>query len=228
MRYFLSLFVMLFTLAAFGQGADFSIYNVSSVAKDAPTTTDLLSKMRAAIKQHSAIEVTFNMSAKSAQGELLADFAGTVQAQGNAFKMVNPQLELFCDGKSKWILSTEIDELTIFPNDTSDTDLVENPIGFLTSLGTQTSSYSYSARLKESNGNWVVELIPSNKKMPYKSVLVGIDKSNNLPVKIEYTSKDGSSYVVVIKSFKPSSGWPESNFIFPSSRMKGLVVTDLR
>ncbi|MDP3437547.1 MAG: outer membrane lipoprotein carrier protein LolA [Bacteroidales bacterium] len=214
MRYFLSLFVMLFTLAAFGQGA--------------PSTTDLLSKMRAAIKQHSAIEVTFNMSAKSPEGELLGDFAGTVQAQGNAFKMVNPQLELFCDGKSKWILSTEIDELTIFPNDTSDTDLVENPIGFLTSLGTQTSSYSYSARLKESNGNWVVELIPSNKKMPYKSVLVGIDKNSNLPVKIEYTAKDGSSYVVVIKSFKPSSGWPETNFIFPASRMKGLLVTDLR
>ncbi len=205
---------MLFTWAAFGQGAT--------------STTDLLSKMRSAIKQYSAIEVTFQMSAKSPEGEMLGDFTGTVQAQGHAFKMVNPQLELFCDGKSKWILSTEIDELTIFPNDTSDTDLVENPIGFLTSLGTESSSYSYSARLKDSNGSWVVELIPSSKKMPYKSMLVGIDRISNLPVKIEYTARDGSSYVVVIKSFKPSSGWPASNFIFPSNRLKGLVVTDLR
>lgn len=219
---------MLFSWTAFGQDADFSFYNVSIASKSALSTTDLLSKMRTAIKQHPAIEVAFLMSAKSAQGELLGDFSGTVQAQGHAFKMVNPQLELFCDGKSKWILSTEINELTIFPNDTSDTDLVENPIGFLTSLGTQTSSYSYSARLKESNGNWVVELIPSNKIMPYKSVLVGIDKVSNLPVKIEYTAKDGSSYVVVIKSFKPSSGWPLDSFIFPANRMKGLVVTDLR
>ena len=190
-------------------------------------SAQLLRKMTEAIKENAAVELKFEMVANIAGSATPDAFKGTVQAQGNAFRLINPHVELFCDGKSKWIVNVDAGELTIFPNDTTQKDLVENPVGFLTSLGGPDSGYKFPEKPKD-GPVWIIELTPVSKRTAYKNVIVGINKITNLPVSIEYNGKDGSNYKVVITSFKSVPVWALSNFVFPESKMSGLTVTDLR
>jgi hypothetical protein len=191
------------------------------------SSAKLLQKMAEAIKANASVELHFEMVATLSGASGPEAFKGVVDAQGDAFRLINPHLELYCDGKSKWILNVDAAELTIFPNDTTQKDIVENPVGFLTSLGRADSGYKFPDKPKD-GPVWIVELIPVSKRTAYKNVLVGINKVTNLPVSIEYNGKDGSNYKVVITNFKNVPARPVSYFIFPQSKVAGLTITDLR
>ncbi len=202
-----------------------------------PKTSDILRFLSESIKTMPAIEMGFELiqdktggkNPKSAKG-VTPIYKGVVQAQGSSYKLVNPEFELYCDGYSKWILNVSSKELVIVPNDPSATDIVENPLGFLTSLD---KGYEYPFRVFSGSRNgkqiWVVELTPVNKRLAYKSISVGIEKDKYLPVMIKYLSKDGSSYTINIVKFEnQNSVRPKEYFQFPSSRLKGLSVNDMR
>ncbi len=90
------------------------------------------------------------------------------------------------------------------------------------------SHLAMSDKPKDSNGLWVIELIPSAKRSPYKKVVVSVNKGNNLPAVIEFISADESSYRIVITEFKTVATSDLSAFAFPKNRMQGVTVTDLR
>ena len=166
-----------------------------------------------------------SLSANTGSAMLLKKMAEAIKE--NASVELRFDMVATIDGTSKWMLSVEAGELTVFPNDTTQNDLVENPVGFLTSLSKPGSGYKFPDKPKD-GPVWIIELTPVSKRTAYKNVLVGINKVTNLPVSIEYNGKDGSNYKVVITSFKNVSVKPLSEFAFPQSRMAGLTVTDLR
>lgn len=157
-------------------------------------------------------------------------YKGVVQAQGNSYKLTNPELELYCDGYTKWILNISSKEMVIVPNDPTATDIVENPLGFLTSLN---KGYEYPFRVFSGSRSgkqiWVVDLTPLNKRLAYKSISVGIEKNTYIPRMIKYLAKDGTSYIINITRFeKQNSVRPKEYFQFPAYRLKGLEVNDMR
>ncbi len=206
----------------------------NTAAQALPASVDLLGKMATTIKSNPAMELSFEMVAKDSDGFVSGNFKGTVQAQGQSFRLINPMLEIHCDGLSKWILNNETGELTIFPNDTTQADLIENPVGFLTTLNNGNNSYSYSSKAKEGlsphsgKGLWYVELTPKARHTPYKSIVIGIEKESSLPASIEYISTDGSNYTIIITKLTKMPLWPDNYFRFPKERTNGLIVTDLR
>lgn len=211
--------------------ANILIENRDSIS---PSSEQLLSKMVTAIKKGEALELNFNMTAVSDKGAVIGSFSGVVCAQGYAFKLENPQLEIYCDGDSKWIYNIDEKEVTIFPNDTSQVDLIENPIGFLLSLGSSDAQFKYPNRARETKSStdskklWSIELTPKSKYSPYKSLSICIDKSSYLPVMLMYRSSDDSSYTISISSFNYMPLWPISYFTFPQTKLKRANVTDLR
>ncbi|MFA5642502.1 MAG: hypothetical protein WC945_07245, partial [Bacteroidales bacterium] len=108
----------------------------------APDGAKLLDQMAQALKEKKAIELTFELTAADPTGAINGSIDGEVQAQGYSFKLINQEMEIYCDSHSKWILNKQTNELTIFPNDTTQTDMIENPIGFLTSLNSQNSQFN--------------------------------------------------------------------------------------
>ena len=193
-------------------------------------TGDILKKMGAAIEEAGAVDIRFEITVTNALGEETESYSGRVEIDKNAFKMVSGSFEIFCDGESKWFLNSDFDELTIFPNDTTQVDIVENPIGFLKSLSKENSGYRYAQRSpSDASGTlWQVELSPENRRSPYKKLLLAVDKSTYLPLWFEYIVSDDTSYRIEITSFKHVAGWPVGNFVFPESRKKALHITDLR
>lgn len=195
----------------------------SAVADTSTRSADILRQFTAKMKSIPAFELKFSMVLDGSY------FEGVVQSQGQSFKFTNSQLELYCDGTTKWVYNIDNKELIILPNDSSQTDLTENPLAFLTSLE---KGYSYNDKARTGSVGdkslWFIELKPLNKKLAYTSITLGIEKGTLRPVSVEYLSKDGTKHIAKITSFVEKIPWPATNFTFPASRMTGLNVTDLR
>jgi outer membrane lipoprotein-sorting protein len=212
----------------------FFLYSLLGANPVNPESGEVLEKMASALKANKAMELKFQMTAVDEDGSVEGSFSGVVQAQGYAFKLMNPELEVFCDGVSKWILNVGEGELTIFANDTTQVDLVENPVGFLSSLNSSNSQFKQPSKAQLTknplNGReiWSVELTPKSRYAAYKSLTVCIDKESFLPSVLMYRSNDGNSYTITIESIKPTPVWPLSFFQFPAERTNNLNITDLR
>jgi len=211
------------------------ILSAQSATNSKENSIDVLKKMGSAIDNLGALKLKFVVNAEiDAAGKSVSSadsYFGSVEVEGNSFKMVSPDFEIFCDGVSKWILNVASDELTIFPNDTTHTDMVENPVGFLRSLASgKDNGYKHSQRATlSSDGNlWQVELTPSGRGSLCKNLIISVNRNDYLPFSIVYNGTDGSGYRVEITSFMKVDKWEDGNFIFPESRKRGLQVTDLR
>lgn len=203
------------------------LFNVQLPAQSS-NSPELLAAMRNAISQYPAAVVSFEFVMKDGKGGVTGEYSGRVSTQGSAFKMVNEDIEVYCDGSSKWILNKTAGELTILPNDTSAVDIAENPVGFIARLGSEKSGFKFSDKPKSSNDLWVIEMTPSAKRSPYKRVVVSVNKGDNMPAVIEFISADESSYRIVVKEFKKVAISDLGAFAFPKNRMEGITVTDLR
>ncbi len=205
---------------------------VSPFNVNAQSPKTILSKMSSAVQSFAAIQFDFNMKGYFNDGTTIEEFKGFIQAQGNSFRMINPYMSIYCDGESKWIHNIDAQELIIFKHDTTNLDIVENPIGFLISLDGSNSAYTISKEVKEDviDGNpvWFIELIPVNRRIPYSGIVVAVKQDNYIPISFEYKAKDGSRYVAKLGSFRDMPIWDISNFTFPKERELNLEVTDLR
>lgn len=159
-----------------------------------------------------------------------AVYKGTVNAQGDAYKLINPDLELYCDGHSKWLVNQSDKEVIIMPHDPGVTDIVENPLGFMTSVD---KGYEYPFRVFSGSRSgrqiWVVELTPLNKRAAYKSISIGMEKNTYIPVMIKYVAKDNTGYTIDIKKFtKVNTLRPKEFFQLTPARLKGYEINDMR
>lgn len=196
-------------------------------------TSDILSALSRNIKSAPSIRMEFDIYVSSSNDS----YSGTVLAAGNSYKLVNPQFELYCDGESKWMVNHTDREITVFQHDASQTDIVENPLGFFTSIG---NSYNFAERSWKEfirnvnpviNGKevWMVNLKPKNSRAPYKTIKLGIDTNNNQPVIVVYTSRDNSVFTIVVKKFvRLEQPLPQSTFKLPKSTPSGYKTNDLR
>lgn len=216
----------LFSLLAF---VFLSLFCFVTSETQAQSASDIASSFVAAVKSSSAVEIGYSFEAKNGRGEVVSSSRGSVYSQGKAYRAVNDITEFYCDGATKWIHNIESGELIISNVSGSASSVADNPVAFLTSFD---KGYKYGVVSQRSVAGKrinVATLTPSDKKMPYSKILVGVDASKNTPAFVEYYSKDGSVYTVLVSSFaKKDGGWARDFFTFPASKIKGLDVTDLR
>ena len=208
-------------------------------------TADILLALSQNIKSAPSISMDFEMivsnpKVKSSSTGISSNndsYSGSVLAAGDSYKLVNPQFELYCDGRSKWMVNHSEKEITVFQHDASQMDIVENPLGFFTSVS---KGYDYSERSKREvvknihsqiNGKevWIINLKPKSTRAPYKTIKLGIDPATNQPLLVTYTSKDGSVYTIIIKKFtRLGQPLPQSTFKLPQQIPSDYKTNDLR
>ena len=184
-------------------------------------TQDLLNSFTNNIKSMSLVTMEFEMISGS------GSYNGSVVASGGAYKMENNELELFCDGETKWIVNHSGKEISIFHHDPNHTDIVENPMGFFGSID---KGYIFSEKSSLDNkGLYTIELKPKNKHTAYKTITLGIEPGSFNPRLVRYTAKDNTVYTIIISKFT-SSGQPlaPSSFRLAEPYPSGYFINDLR
>jgi outer membrane lipoprotein-sorting protein len=216
-----------------------------SLSAQNPKSAEIIRYFINTIKSMPGIDMEFELRTENINGSLSkagsgsnsgtasgssAVYKGTVNAQGDAYKLINPDLEIYCDGHSKWLVNQNDKEVIILPHDPSVTDIVENPLGFMTSVD---KGYEYPFRVFSGSRSgkqiWVVELTPLNKRAAYKSISIGMEKNTYIPVMIKYVAKDNTGYTIDVKKFtKVNSLRPKEFFQLIPARLKGYEVNDMR
>ena len=209
-------------------------------AQNSKSSSQILSAMVEKIRSAPSVKMEFEFLAVDKFGLKNPDnesYSGSVTASDDFYKLNNPNFELFCDGKTKWMVNHSEGEVTIFHHDPGQTDIVENPMGFFTTVE---SAYNFPERAKSEiiksvspsvNGQqvWSIDLKPKNKRAPYKEIVLSINSATNQPTLVKYTSRDNSVYIVIIKDFKSlTQQLPKSTFTPPSPLPPGYKRNDLR
>ncbi len=176
------------------------------------------------------ISSSFIFKADDASGKEVANLKCSLLLQGNSYKMVNDNIEIYCDGLSKWIVNTDASEVTIMNNDASSVDASENPLAFFASLN---SMYSFpnTASKKVVNGvNGLSVKLTARKgnNSVYPTIVLTTDNSGQ-PLAIEFKAKNGFVYSIGnFRFIRKSELLGKEEFKPSASKVKGLYINDLR
>ena len=70
------------------------------------------------ITSEGPVSAKFTLKGMDGQGRQVVSESGTVWMQGESYKIESESTGIWCDGSSMWVLSKDIDELVISPNET--------------------------------------------------------------------------------------------------------------
>lgn len=194
----------------------------------AQSSKELANLMSEKLSSMTSIEVEFSFAAYS-KGDKDAFQQGQFDVQGDAFKISTFGFILLCDGKNKWIFDEQASEVVIMKNDPTKSEITENPFAVLTAIDSCFEMVGSPKKVKGENGSLqMISLKPKDSQLNYTLVRILIDTADNLPVSIEYISKDDVTYIANVLSLKEVKKRPDSYFIFDPSLFKDIVITDLR
>jgi outer membrane lipoprotein-sorting protein len=187
---------------------------------------EIISKVSGIINSIECVEINFSFTAKDGKGELIGEQIGVFISQGDMFMVKAPQIDIYCDGKSKWIYDKDNGEITIIGNDSSVTDITENPFNIFKTFDTVFNFPSKPS--DEKDGCRTIIMTPKEKKINYSSVEIVVKMETYMPVSIKYTSKDGQTYFAQIDTITKISPKEKSFFTINIDSYIDVIVTDLR
>jgi len=111
--------------------------SVSAAALQQPSVLDALRQNYS----QECVQVDYQFSALSSGVRSVGE--GSVDIQGNTYHMCGNGMEIFCDGKTTWLLDTAAKEVIIEAADSNSSGFLANPVILLMNL--EKSALSYKA-----------------------------------------------------------------------------------
>jgi len=190
------------------------------------SAAQVLDRFRAKIEEYAALEIYFSLS-----GSDLSPMEGHIYREGVNYAMLNPEVEIYVCGDTKWIYTVGIHEAIVMRHDPGSVDLIENPLALF--YGYLSNEYTLSEKpnyyVLDGREVTEIELTPKGKYVPYASILLRIHRQSLVPHSVKYIAKDGSWFEAVIINYIPKKQtFPPELFIFSEKKHPGVFVTDLR
>lgn len=154
-------------------------------------------------------------------------FAGQLFSKGNKFKLVLPELDLYCDGLAQYAHLKKNNEIQISQPD--ETDNRYHP----TSLSTIHQSGHFEYRILEKVNNkskplTVVEFKPNNRDDSVFKIKLFISESNKQIEKVQWYEKTGKTTTVTFLKTTVAPKLADQLFKPDLNQLKGVHVEDLR
>lgn len=194
--------------------------------QEAQKAKKLLDEVSAKVKSYDNVSIEFRYTVKNLSQNIAQDSRGTVTIQGE--KYISNFLgttEMF-DGKKKYTIIPEDEEITIETYDPKK----ENAFSPSKMLTFYTKGYTYewdNLLLLKGKKIQFVKLKPTDSKSEVKEILLGIDNVTKNIFQLIQISKDGTRSELSIISFKPNQSLSENHFIFAESKYPNYYINRL-
>ena len=202
-----------------------------SASTQKSVAAQVMERFRAKMEEAITSEMSFTLTGVHGRGVAITPIEGIIYRQGADYVMLNPQVEVYVSGDTKWIYTVDNNEAMIMYNDPASFDLAENPLAlFSAQLSSEVTMGDTPAYFVD-KGQEIVEitLTPKGKNNPYTSILLRINSKTLVPHSLKYNDKDGSWYEALITNFiSLKQPFPEEYFVFSAKERPGVFVTDLR
>ncbi len=196
------------------------------------TAQDAKSHIEAFVKKMNAypiVEMNFIAKFENLQDNATEEHRGTLLYSGNKFRILMGEIEVYCDGKSKWFYNKPVDEVTIFPAGEA-MDITDNPLAYITANYKNGFKYKQKPdRTEDGKQLKEIEMFPNDRKSNYISIILTFEAKSLSPYIINYNTKDGIRYTVKVINFASSvTNIEDGSFIYPAQRYPNAEVVDLR
>ena len=202
----------------------FALATASDIS--AQNSIAILSAITSKIESGDMAEIRFDFSILDEKGEEAFFDTGVFEAQDSLYRVRTSVYAIYCNAYKKWIHDIPAGEITILSYERSLTDVTENPLMIFTSID---GNFSYSSKPKEYNNGkgWIIALKPIDKKFPYDSIEIAIDKQSGLPVAVRCITKDKRVYIVTILEFNLKPAQSVDYFMLNVHDHPHAYVTDM-
>ena len=193
----------------------------------------LLQSSAAQYKQHKTLSADFTLTIirpKQKPTDADAKFtevqSGKVWLKGDKFKLSLMGNEIYCDGKNIWTFLAKSKECQL--NDYVESDEIFSP-GKIFDL--YQAGYAYQIKEKKNYGAkavTVIEMAPSNRKVSFFKIDVGIEDATKEVLEVKVYEKNGTRYIYKLDKVEADLSLIDSFFTFDSKRNLSVKVIDLR
>ena len=187
----------------------------------------ILSKLGEKYDAYKGMQVDFEITMQIAE-KTPSKEEGRLQRKGDHFRLEMKDKAIFSDGESLWLHLLDVNEVQINNAEDSADDIL-SPNNLLQVHKSRKFIYRLTHE-GMSNGVNVqqIELKPKTKDEDYSKIRLTIDKKKKELLSAQVFFKDGSRYILEIKSLSEVKDLADSIFKFDESKFPGVYVEDLR
>lgn len=177
------------------------------------------------------IHVSFSYTLQNKQANINDTRDGELTLAGTKFHLKLMGQDIYSDGKIVWYVMKEDQEVHVKSVDEfkSETDL--DPSNLFSQYDKGFKSQFHGEETKDGKALNVIDLFPEDpSKKAYSRVRLAIDKSNNHIVYSKTFGKDGTDYLLEVKSMKTNAGVAADQFVFSQEKYEAqdFDVVDFR
>jgi len=172
--------------------------------------------------------LNFSFEYENLPQQIKETYEGTALCNGKQFRVITDKVEVYCDGKTKWVYNIDADEVMLFPA-TEAHDITDNPLLYIQQHA-DNFKYKPTVQRKVVQGKAVLylDLIPKDRNAAYISVGLTVDAATYYPLVMQYRLKDGQRYTINVSSFDDKIAAKNNDFVFPKHKYPTAEVVDLR
>ena len=184
-----------------------------------------LDKSSAAFNKAGAMSIGFTLNIRDAY--LSESFDGILDLKGNKFRLNTPDIEIWFDGKTQWMLQKGYDEVQVSEPSEQEAQVMNPAVIF--NIYKKGCNYKYLGE-KTEKGRKVqeVEIIPQAKGSEMTRIVMQIGAVDSLPLKIHIFYKNKMENIIHINKYQKNTALTDSYFVFNSKNYPNVEIIDLR
>lgn len=202
----------------------FLLLTTSVFAQKDAKAKEWLDKSSNAFSEAGNMSVSFTINIKDMSASIAESFEGTIDLKGSKFHLDTPEMEIWFDGKTQWLLQKEWEEVNVTQPSQEEVQTI-NPTTIF-SVYKAGCNYKYLGEKKDIKGKNVqeVELTPLDKKNGITKIIMQISSSDLMPVKIQITYKNKIKNIIHINKYTKNLTLADSVFVFDVTKYPNAEI----
>ena len=197
--------IMLIPLSVLGQSDEKAAAILSAVSKTNGEYKD--------------IHVDFSYTLQNQKANINDTRDGELTLAGTKFHLQLMGQDIYSDGDIVWYVMKEDQEVHIKSIEEFREETELDPANFFSQYDKGFKSKFHGDETKDGKSLNVVDLFPEDPgQKPYSRIRMGVDKNNNHIVYSKTFGKDGTDYLLEVKTMKANQGVSANQFVFSQSK----------
>ena len=151
--------------------------------------------------------------------------SGYIKVKKNKYRIVFPDQEMFCDGKTVWVYLKSNNEVNVSDFDPNESLNIDRVFALYDKgMNSRLDKPETVAGLNTQK----ISLFPRNNKTDYIRVEVWVNPATDLVYRFKIFNRNGTVYQYDLSGIKTNTLVPDTEFVFDAQKYPKVNIVDLR
>lgn len=189
----------------------------------------ILDKVSENTRSFKSISAAFSFSMQNKEMDINEKNEGTIKLKGQKYCVELPDvgIKVYSDGTTLWNYMKEGNQVTISNIDDESSDLMDPSSLF--SIYEKGFKSKFIAEKNEGGKTlYQIDLFPDDKVHDVTKISISIDKATMMIHSAQLFGTDGNVYGIMVKKLETNKEFPDSDFVFNTTKYPDIEVIDFR